>query len=294
MVNHPKIGDKVNKLTLLGKIKVNNVKRWVCVCTCGNKRIVPLSTISSKRVTACRQCKGKPQNGNNNHMWAGYKDLSATFITQNKSNAKRYGYCFNITIKDIYNKFIEQDFKCFYTGKPISFNIQDTKITRRDNNLGYTYENTVIVANHISGIKRDITENDLFEWSKLIFQKSSVENNSYKNISLKTIKYQLTEVIKRAKRRNIDYKLYDIDVYNRYIEQKGKCYISGLPINFVNEAMMASIDRIDSNGIYELSNIALCHRQINFMKLDLSLDEFIQIMKDIYIWLSTHSLIQKN
>jgi len=35
MVYNPKIGDKINKLTLLGKIKINNVKHWVCLCECG-------------------------------------------------------------------------------------------------------------------------------------------------------------------------------------------------------------------------------------------------------------------
>ena len=90
MVYNPKIGDKINKLNLLGKIKINNVKNWVCLCECGNKRTVPLNTVSSKRVVTCHQCRGKRQNGDKNSGWCGYKGIPAKFISQNKSNAKRY------------------------------------------------------------------------------------------------------------------------------------------------------------------------------------------------------------
>ena len=89
-----------------------------------------------------------------------------------------------------------------------------------------------------------------------------------------------------AQKRKIELKL-EIDAVALLLEtQNYCCAISGMPIQFaktetqhLNGETTASIDRIDSNGIYEPSNIQLVHKTVNFMKHTLRDEEFVEICK---------------
>ena len=43
----------------------------------------------------------------------------------------------------------------------------------------------------------------------------------------------------------------------------------------------ASLDRIDSNGIYEPNNVQWVHKPLNKMKMDLSQEDFIKWCKKV-------------
>lgn len=57
------------------------------------------------------------------------------------------------------------------------------------------------------------------------------------------------------------------------IEQNYRCALSGLELNWE----IASVDRIDSNLGYILGNVQWVYRTLNFMKLSLSQDRFIEL-----------------
>lgn len=67
-------------------------------------------------------------------------------------------------------------------------------------------------------------------------------------------------------------------------KQNFKCALTGLPIIIVGgknntKQTTASPDRIDSTKEYELNNIQYVHKIINYMKMDLSQEDFIQFCK---------------
>lgn len=73
------------------------------------------------------------------------------------------------------------------------------------------------------------------------------------------------------------------DVYNIWIKQEKVCNLSGIPIGFCDDGLghTCSIDRIDSNKEYDLDNIQLVHKDINYMKNRYNNDYFIDICKKI-------------
>lgn len=73
------------------------------------------------------------------------------------------------------------------------------------------------------------------------------------------------------------------DVYQIWIKQNKKCNLSGLDIDFIRRenGISASIDRIDSNQEYTLSNIQLVHKDINLMKNHFNQDYFLKICEKI-------------
>ncbi len=81
--------------------------------------------------------------------------------------------------------------------------------------------------------------------------------------------------------RNIPFNISIEDVFNLYNNQNGKCSLSGKEIGWSDfgQKHTASLDRIDSNFGYELNNIQIVHKDINFMKQSYSQDYFIEMCK---------------
>ncbi len=80
-------------------------------------------------------------------------------------------------------------------------------------------------------------------------------------------------VIRGAKIREISFGI-TIEYANQILlDQKGICAVSGVPIS--REAKTASLDRIDSSKGYEVGNVQWLHNEVNVMKLDLSMSEFL-------------------
>lgn len=74
------------------------------------------------------------------------------------------------------------------------------------------------------------------------------------------------------------------DIYNLWLSQDKKCALSGVEIDFVRNigtGISASIDRIDSNGEYDLFNIQLVHKDVNLMKNSFNQNYFINLCKKI-------------
>lgn len=91
---------------------------------------------------------------------------------------------------------------------------------------------------------------------------------------------------KSAKQREIDFKLTIQEGWDLFLKQNRKCALSGLELKFGIsnidlEGKTASLDRIDSNGIYELKNVQWVFKEINLMKRDFDQDKFILLCKQI-------------
>lgn len=81
-----------------------------------------------------------------------------------------------------------------------------------------------------------------------------------------------------AKKRNI---YFDIDskfLWDLYIRQNKHCYLSSIKLDDINQS---SLDRKDSTQGYIKNNVGWCHKDLNLIKADFSIQEFIEWCKDI-------------
>lgn len=76
------------------------------------------------------------------------------------------------------------------------------------------------------------------------------------------------------------------DLIGLYLLQYGKCALTGLELDIKargyasrngRAALAPSLDRIDSDGNYVLSNVQLLANAVNVMKNDLKQDQFIKL-----------------
>lgn len=83
-----------------------------------------------------------------------------------------------------------------------------------------------------------------------------------------------------ARYRKIKIKLTIEEAWEKFIKQNRKCALTGLPLQFISGATAhdgtASLDRIDSTKDYSIDNVQWVHKTINYIKRDLSDDDFIQ------------------
>lgn len=72
--------------------------------------------------------------------------------------------------------------------------------------------------------------------------------------------------------------------WDLFVKQDGKCALTGIKLKFSENAKnhserTASLDRIDSNGIYSVGNVQWVHKDVNFMKQNFLQDYYIEICK---------------
>jgi len=89
-----------------------------------------------------------------------------------------------------------------------------------------------------------------------------------------------------AKRRNIAFKITKEYAYQLFLDQKGRCALSGLPIQFGNSSgdageSTASLDRIDNEKGYIKDNVQWIFKDINRIRNIFSIEYFIKICKAV-------------
>lgn len=87
-----------------------------------------------------------------------------------------------------------------------------------------------------------------------------------------------------ALKRNLDFKLTIDDLWDLFQKQKGKCLLTGVDIKILNSSInknhhlqTASLDRINNDLGYVLSNVRWVHKIINSLKSDLSDEDLISL-----------------
>jgi len=165
-------GLRVNKILFLNKIG----KKWKVKCDCGKVWIIRADQIIRNNQKSCG-CSVIYKNGSESHRWRGYEDIPKTFFDTLKAKAKQRNYVFDISIQDIWERYIKQNKKCNLSGVPIKFYKQiklRNKITasvdRIDSKKGYTKDNIQIVHKIINVMKNDFTNEEFIRLCKIISQ----------------------------------------------------------------------------------------------------------------------------
>lgn len=89
---------------------------------------------------------------------------------------------------------------------------------------------------------------------------------------------------RRANKRGYEILISIEEAWDLFIKQNKKCALSGLDLVFANSNKptsytTASLDRIDSNGKYELKNVQWVHKEINIMKNVYKQEHFIEMCR---------------
>lgn len=89
-----------------------------------------------------------------------------------------------------------------------------------------------------------------------------------------------SNIRRKASERGIDFSISIEDVDRLYKAQHGKCALSNQNIYFGTSNSQkdtnVSIDRIDSNKSYQVDNIQLVTKEVNFMKYSLTQETFLK------------------
>lgn len=109
--------------------------------------------------------------------WKGYGDISHTQYMNIATNAKNRGIEFDITIEELWDQYLIQDKKCYYTGREIGF-VHNRKgnasLDRTDSSLPYTKDNVKWVHKDVNLAKQSLTESEFLSLCKEIVSNRNV------------------------------------------------------------------------------------------------------------------------
>jgi hypothetical protein len=104
-----------------------------------------------------------------------------------------------------------------------------------------------------------------------------------KSGQINTIERLFRNVQKTARMRQISFDLTLVDLEQKIASQGGRCFYSGLPMEWVIASKQKfSIDRIDSKIGYTKENTVFCCYAVNIMKNKFSLEDFNFFIDAIY------------
>ncbi len=171
--------EKFGKLTALHlhpTRKENKLRMWVCLCECGNTKIVPTKFLRSGMTSTCG-CGAHP-NKKSNSNWKGFGEIPLDFYTTVKRNAESRSIKFEVSIEYLWDLFLKQQRKCALSDLPIQFGrtnkdrINTTvSVDRIDSKKGYVKGNVQWVHKKINIMKNVYTQEEFIELCKLVYKK---------------------------------------------------------------------------------------------------------------------------
>tara|TARA_Y100000034_G_C6839543_1_gene379698 strand:+ start:444 stop:1007 length:564 start_codon:yes stop_codon:yes gene_type:complete len=173
-------GLSVGRLSVIKPaFRKGNYIYWLCQCECGEERFYTTGNLTQGTLRSCG-CLRK--NGGKDHQnWSGYGEVSATFFTKIKHQARRRKVMFGINIKNAAELFDEQDRRCAITGMELKmpsnskqvFNGTATaSLDRIDSNQGYIKGNVQWVHKDINMMKQQYSQEYFVRMCQLVTEHS--------------------------------------------------------------------------------------------------------------------------
>ena len=170
---------KFGNLIALQYSHTNKVEYWDFKCLLCEK------TFTTRKPDVVRgktkSCGCKKNVGENNGNWNGYESINGRTISHYKKIAKKRGIEFNITIEDLWRKYVEQEMKCPYTGISLIISPKNkilrtpnnASLDRIDSNLGYIVSNIQWVYKKVNVMKNTMTHDEFIDICNLISKNCS-------------------------------------------------------------------------------------------------------------------------
>lgn len=96
-----------------------------------------------------------------------------------------------------------------------------------------------------------------------------------------------------AHKRGFSFLVSNEYLWELFQRQDGRCALTGcqlIPHRKESEEYTASLDRIDSTKGYIEGNVQWVHKDINYMKMDLSASRFIELCRGVTAWVSAQAV----
>ena len=177
-------GKKFGRLTAIERGMVSNKHRhvrWLCQCDCGNEKIIDGQSLRTGATQSCG-CLNKESPNNKRRLVLGRANMR-DLICIYKTGADKRGYDFTLT-EEQFKKLTSSN--CYYCGGKPS-NIYNKKgsngeyiyngIDRKDNNKGYTVENSVPCCYTCNRAKGTLTLQEFKDWVKRLCNNYQVGAN---------------------------------------------------------------------------------------------------------------------
>ena len=169
----PYVGQKFNRLKFLKEDKVvNNKKRWLCECECGEIKSFDYYAIIKGTTKSC----GCYHHDNvKEYNWTGYQEIPGRYWGSIVRGAKKRNIKFEISFEYAWKIYELQNKKCALSNVNIffktknNFNIEhEASLDRIDNNKGYVEGNVQWIAKQVNYMKNRISEDKFIYFCKTI------------------------------------------------------------------------------------------------------------------------------
>lgn len=161
------IGYRYYHLVVKDKVKGG----LLCLCDCGNEKILKSSRIRLQQVKSCG-CLLK-KSGKNHHLFKGFGEISQATFNKIRQKAIDRNIDFDITINQLNDLFLRQKKKCAISGVEIKFkdshkDKQTASLDRIDSSKPYIVSNLQWVHKTINQMKWTIDQKEFVEWCKVV------------------------------------------------------------------------------------------------------------------------------
>lgn len=183
-------GDKHGRLTVISHSGKDhrNKHLWLCLCECGNEKVVVSDNLSSGKSNSCGCLKSEflARKGN---QYGLYEDREVALLKVQYSHLKRRNKLKSFSDVISFDEFCKiSKSPCKYCGLEYSKEIEDrlneskkqkrlsdhvlkcNGIDRVDSSKGYTVENSVSCCKYCNTAKNTMTESEFYTWIKRVYE----------------------------------------------------------------------------------------------------------------------------
>lgn len=181
------VGIRVGRLLVIEqgpKCEKYKKRQWRCLCDCGVEKLMDTHALTCGKVVSCG-CF------NSESKWRGFGEVSSTYFHKLKDGAIRRKIKFEITLEDIWNQYLKQNRKCYYSNRYVEFNrkgfgaTQTASVDRIDSNKGYTKDNIQIVHKDVNKMKFTLSDADFIALCHAISDFTRKKENQNEKVAKK-------------------------------------------------------------------------------------------------------------
>lgn len=178
-------GNKYGRLMVVGfsHCDTHRTSHWKCKCDCGGESIVRGNLLQQRKTQSCGCLHREVMRGRNRaeHTgWKGYGEISGKLFYTIKKGCHRKSrmLSFDVSIKYLWEVFLNQKRRCALSGIPLTFRTRETiydgtaSLDRIDSSLGYVEGNVQWVHKDINAMKRDYTQKYFVDMCKQVATQS--------------------------------------------------------------------------------------------------------------------------